>query len=74
MSQKDNTLLRKFCDCGKPATVKRGNCKICQRCADIDCEATPLKAGVEERDPGFVRWRDVRAACLTFMFRNGMPV
>jgi hypothetical protein len=31
---KDNTLLRQFCDCGQPATIKRGNAKICQGCAD----------------------------------------
>jgi hypothetical protein len=43
--QRDNTLLRQFCECGNKATIKRGNAKICQRCADIDGKAQPLVAG-----------------------------
>jgi hypothetical protein len=42
---KDNTLLRQFCDCANVATIKRGNAKICQRCADIDGKAQPQTAG-----------------------------
>jgi hypothetical protein len=44
-SQPDNTLLRQFCDCGNKATVKRGNAKICQRCADIDSKSPPYVVG-----------------------------
>ena len=43
--QRDNTLLRQFCECGNKATIKRGNAKICQRCADIDSKVQPLVAG-----------------------------
>lgn len=69
MSQKDNTLLRQFCECGKPATIKRNNSKICQRCADLDSQIAPTTAGIPDRDPGFVRWLDVRAACVNFFGR-----
>jgi hypothetical protein len=41
----DYTLRRQFCDCGKPATVKRNNSKICQRCADIDSKSPPYVVG-----------------------------
>ena len=43
--QRDNTLLRQFCECGNKATIKRGNSKICQRCADIDGKVQPQTAG-----------------------------
>jgi hypothetical protein len=43
--QRDNTLLRQFCDCGNKVAIKRGNSMICQRCADIDGKAQPLVAG-----------------------------
>ena len=42
---KDNTLLRQFCECGNKAEIKRGNSKICQRCARIDGKAQPHTAG-----------------------------
>ena len=42
---KDNTLLRQFCECGNRAEIKRGNSKICQRCARIDGKAQPHTAG-----------------------------
>ena len=42
---KDNTLLRQFCECGNKAEIKRGNSKICQRCARIDGKAQPQTAG-----------------------------
>jgi hypothetical protein len=43
--QRDNTLLRHFCECSNVATIKRGNAKICQRCADIDSKVQPQTAG-----------------------------
>jgi len=43
--QRDNTLLRHFCECSNVATIKRGNAKICQRCADIDGKVQPQTAG-----------------------------
>ena len=43
--QPDNTLRRQFCECGNRAEIKRGNSKICQRCADIDGKASALFAG-----------------------------
>jgi len=43
--QPDNTLLRQFCECGNKAEIKRGNSKICQRCARIDGKAQPHTAG-----------------------------
>jgi hypothetical protein len=43
--QRDNTLLRHFCECSNVATIKRGNAKICQRCADIDTKALAYVAG-----------------------------
>ena len=43
--QRDNTLLRHFCECANVATIKRGNAKICQRCADIDSKVQPQTAG-----------------------------
>jgi len=43
--QRDNTLLRQFCECGNRAEIKRGNSKICQRCARIDGKVQPLVAG-----------------------------
>ncbi len=45
MNQPDNTLLRQFCECGNKATIKRGNAKICQRCADIDSKSPPYVVG-----------------------------
>jgi hypothetical protein len=42
---KDNTLLRHFCECANVATIKRGNAKICQRCADIDTKAPAYVSG-----------------------------
>ena len=65
---------RGSCDCGKAATLHRCNAYICQRCADTDNEMTPNKAGVPDRAPGHVGWRDVRAACIAFMIRKGMPI
>jgi len=43
--QPDNTLLRQFCECGNRAEIKRGNSKICQRCARIDGKVQPHTAG-----------------------------
>jgi hypothetical protein len=43
--QPDNTLRRQFCECGNRAEIKRGNSKICQRCARIDGKAQPHTAG-----------------------------
>ena len=41
----DYTLHRQFCECGNKATIKRGNAKICQRCADIDSKSPPYVVG-----------------------------
>jgi hypothetical protein len=66
--------VRHYCECSKPATLHRCNAYICEDCAATDSETTPNKAGVPERDPGHVGWRDVRAACIGFMIRNGMRI
>jgi len=47
----DYTLNRQFCECGNKAEIKRGNAKICQRCADIDSKSPPYVVG-KKRDWG----------------------
>jgi predicted nucleic acid-binding Zn finger protein len=42
---RDYTFRNHFCECSNVATIKRGNAKICQRCADLDSKAQPLVAG-----------------------------
>lgn len=34
--RKRGSMDREFCDCGNPATVKKNNSKICNRCNEIE--------------------------------------
>ena len=72
-SQPDNTLLRQFCDCGNKATVKRGNAKMCKRCADTDSKSPPYVAGRKPKTTiGTFSYIEITQRCREFFERNGL--
>jgi hypothetical protein len=73
MNQPDNTLLRQFCECGQKATTKRGNAKICQRCADIDSKSPPCVVGRKPRTTiGTFSYIELTEHCREFFQRHGL--
>jgi hypothetical protein len=33
---KNGLAFRKFCECGRPATIMLNNARVCKRCHDLD--------------------------------------